>query len=137
MYILCMYVCLFVRKCGVVEVIHRESVELLQCFLDDIGFVGSLLVHASGVGGSGFFIIGLGGGEMGLEVIPRFVCRLFHISFSDGVCKDACVTEDRFSYADKLRVSFRCAMGFRSCRMFVYLTENICDWLLMHVLMLQ
>ena len=117
--------------------IQREGVELLQCFLDDIGFVGSLLVHASSVGGSGFCIIGLSGGEMGLEVIPRFVCRLFHISFFDGVCKDACVTEYRFSYADKLRVGFRCAMGFRSYRMFAYLTENICDWLLMDVLMLQ
>jgi len=103
----------YIREGAVVDVIHRLSVELLRYFLYDVGCVGSILVRAGGVGGSGFFVIDLGGGQVGLKVGPRFVGRLFLILFFNGVSKDACVTEDSFSYADKLRVGFRGAMRFR------------------------
>jgi len=63
-------------------------------------------MHAGGVGGPGFLLIDLGGGEVDFKVGPRFFCRFFLIPFFNGVCKDACVTEDSFSYADKLRVGF-------------------------------
>ena len=53
------YCCCRVSTGGVlcVGVIDRESVEVLEDFLDDVGGVGGVLVHVDGVGGAGFFII--------------------------------------------------------------------------------
>ena len=54
--------CVCTRDGVVVDVIHRLSVELLQYFLYDVGCVRCIMVYAGCVEGSGFFIVGLGGG---------------------------------------------------------------------------
>jgi len=94
-------------------------------------------MHASGIGGSGFLVTDLGGGEVGFKIGPRFFCCFFLIPFFNGVCKDAGVAEDGFADADKLWVGFRGAMSFRQCCIFMYLAENVCDRLFMDVLMLK
>ena len=72
---------MYIREGVVIHVIHRLSVELLQCFFYDVGSVGSVLVYAGSVGGSGFLVIDLGGGEVGFKVGPRFLSLLSHSIF--------------------------------------------------------
>jgi len=96
-----------------VGVIDRESVELLEDFLDDVGGVVSVVVHTSGVGGACFLIFNLSSCKMLLEVFPCFVGSGLVVPLFDGFGEDTGIAEDDFSYADELRVGFRCTMGFR------------------------
>ena len=105
--------------------------------MDDVGGVVGVLMHAGGVGRASFFIIDLSGGEVCFEVTPCFVRIWFVVPFFNCVCKDACIAEDDFADADKLWVGFWGAMSFRQCCIFMYLAEDVCDWLFMNVLMLQ
>ena len=107
------YCCCRVSTGGCVGVIDRERLELLEDFLDDVGGVVSVVVHAGGVGGASFFIFNLGSCKMLFEDFPCFVGSGPIIPFFDCFGKDTGVAEDDFSYTDELRVGFRCTMGFR------------------------
>ena len=78
-----------------------------------LGGVLSVVVHAGGVGGASFLIFNLGSCKMLLENFPCFVGSGPIVPFFDGFGEDTGVAEDDFSYADELRVGFRCTMGFR------------------------